>query len=307
MSSVRLLALRCIGAYLRHAPEHPGRWRLIEPAVSLAPALRSVRKPRALRVREGFLMEVDGSSQTGRMLYATGEYEGATTRVMKRLLKRGQTMVDVGANIGYFTLVASRAVGPDGRVVAFEPAAVVREQLHRNLGLNAVANAVVRDEALSAAPGTVEFFSGPEDDTGLASLRVLPKSTRTTVIQARFDDVWEPEAPVALIKMDIEGAEMAALEGMARCLSRFSPDLIVEVTDGYLRALGASAAALVGFLIERGYSMYRIDHDRLVPVTSAAALEGSPPQFNALFTKRHDWQDACTAVDDPTSSMEQRR
>lgn len=287
MSALQLLALRCIGAYLRHMPEHPGRWRLIEPAVALAPALRSVRATRVLRVREGFLVEVDGSSQTGRMLYATGEYEAATTRVMKRLLEPGQTMVDVGANIGYFTLVAAQAVGPQGHIIAFEPAPAVRERLRRNLELNRATTVVVRDEALAAAPGVVEFYSGPEDDTGLASLRALPSSRRTTVTQARFDDLRDPDRRIALIKMDVEGAEMAALEGMSGCLSRDSPDLIVEVTDEYLKGMGASAAALVAFLTGHGYSMYRIDHAGLVRLGGADALSKSPGQFNALFTKRN--------------------
>jgi ribosomal protein L11 methylase PrmA len=106
--SWRLLALRALGSYLRHAPAHRGRWRLIAPAVALAPALKATRRSAVIRVREGFRFRVDGTSQTGRILYATGEYEAPTTRVIKRLLKPGDTVIDVGANIGYFSVVGAR-------------------------------------------------------------------------------------------------------------------------------------------------------------------------------------------------------
>jgi FkbM family methyltransferase len=286
--SWRLFLLRCVGAYLRNVPDHPGRWRLIDPAVALAPALRSSTQPIVIRLRDGLRMQIDGSSQTGRMLYATGEYESETSRLVQRLLRPGQTMIDVGANIGYFTLVGARAVGPQGRVVAFEPVAGVRERLVTNLRLNGLANVTVRDEALSASSGTAVFFTGPQDDTGLASLRPLKASTQVSVVQARLDDLWDAGRPIALIKIDVEGGEMAAIEGMTECLSRHSPDLIVEVTDEYLRALGASAGSLVSFLADRGYKMYRIDHDGLVPIAGTAHLDGCPSQFNALFTKTPD-------------------
>jgi FkbM family methyltransferase len=286
--SWRLLALRGLGAYLRRVPEHRGRWRLIASAVALAPELRTLKTPRVIRSRDGLLLEVDGSSQTGRILFATGEYEPDTTRVIRGLLSPGQVMIDVGANIGYFSMVGARAVGAQGRVVAFEPAAGVRDALQKNLRLNAIGNVEVRDEALAARSGTIEFFTGPEHDTGLASLRELPGSARTLVKQVRFDEIWQSDKPVTLIKIDVEGAETAVLEGMERCLARDSPHLIVEVTDEYLRGMGSSAASLVTLLQRHGYSMFRIDADRLRPVASVERLIDCPSQFNALFTKAAD-------------------
>jgi len=281
----QLPALRVIGAYLRHAPEHPGRWRLIDPAVRLAPALRSVTAPMVIRVREGFAMQIDGSSQTGRMLYATGEYESETSLLIQRLLRPGDTMVDVGANIGYFTILGARAVGVRGRVAAFEPMPHVRQRLERNIALNRLTNVVVRSEALSDTPGLSTFYAGPVDDTGLASLRPLDGSSQVDVMRARFDDIWNRSDRVALVKIDVEGAEMAAIGGMTECLKRDAPHIILEVTDGYLRAMGSSADALVAHLIGFGYSVYRISHGPLVPIRHADDLKGCPPQFNALFTK----------------------
>jgi FkbM family methyltransferase len=281
----QLPALRVIGAYLRHAPDHPGRWRLIDPAVRLAPALRTITDPMVIRVREGFAMQIDGSSQTGRMLYATGEYESETSLVIQRLLKHGDTMIDVGANIGYFTILGARTVGVQGHVVAFEPMPHVRERLERNIALNRLTNIAVRSDALSDTPGRSTFYAGPADDTGLASLRPLDGSTEVEVMRARFDDIWNPSDRVALVKIDVEGAEMAAIAGMSECLTRDAPHVVLEVTDGYLRAMGSSADALVKHFLGFGYSMYRIAHGPLVPIRHMDDLKACPPQFNALFTK----------------------
>jgi len=259
---------------------------LIAPAVALAPALRTRNRPFVIRVREGFRMQIDGSSQTGRMLYATGEYESETTRLIKRLLAPGQTMIDVGANIGYFAIVAARAVGPQGRVVAFEPVGPVRARLQRNLALNGLSRVEVREEALSASSGNVKFFTGPADDTGLASLRPLEGSRETTVRQVRFDDLWRVDDPVALVKIDVEGAEMAAIRGMSGTLRRWLPDIVVEVTDAYLQALGSSAAELMAFLTGIGYKMHRIATAGLERLNDPSELGRCPPQFNALFTTR---------------------
>ncbi len=281
----RLPALRVVGTYLRHAPDHPGRWRLIDPAVRLAPALRTVTSAMVIRVREGFDMQIDGSSQTGRMLYATGEYESETSLLIQRLLKPGETMIDVGANIGYFSILGARAVGASGRVFAFEPMPRVRERLERNIALNQLTNVSVRSEALSDGSGPSAFYAGPTDDTGLASLRPLAGSQQVDVMRARFDDLWNPSERVSLIKIDVEGAEMAVIRGMSECLKRDAPHVILEVTDDYLRVMGTSAESLVTHLLGFGYSMYRITNGPLVPISRASHLREAPPQFNAIFTK----------------------
>lgn len=288
LANGRLWLLRGLGAYLRHAPDHPGRWRLIDPAVRLAPALKAVTSPMVIRLRDGTRMEIDGSSQTGRMLYATGEYESETSRLIRSLLNPGDTMIDVGANIGYFSILGARCVGPSGGVLAFEPVPPVRERLQRNIKLNGLDNVTIHAEALSDRSGVIQLFTGPQNDTGLASLRPLPDSTTIHVTQSRLDDLWDPAAPIALVKIDVEGAELTALRGMRACLERYRPHVIVEITDEYLRAMGESASALVVYLLERGYSMYQITHRRLDPIAGPEDLGRCPGQFNALFTTDTD-------------------
>jgi FkbM family methyltransferase len=204
-------------------------------------------------------------------------------------------VVDGGANVGYFTLLASRRVGPAGRVYAFEPVPLTRADLLTNLSLNRAANVSVRAEALAAAPGEATFFVGPADHRGTSSLRALTDSSeRLTVRTARLDDLLPTGARVDMVKLDIEGAELLALQGMAGCLRRDRPDLVIEVTDAFLGGLGHSAAALADFLAAFGYRMYVIDHDGLRPVDGGRAAR--TPQFNALFTTRRVLPDPLRVV-----------
>jgi FkbM family methyltransferase len=283
----RLSALRVLAMYLRHTPPHPGRWRLALRAVSLAPVLKRSTRPRVVRIPGGGRLEVDGSSQTGRILYATGEYEPATARLITASLRPGDLMVDVGANIGFFSILAARRVGPSGRVLAFEPAAPVRARLEANLRLNGLDNVDVRGDALGAATGPTTFYPGPSTDTGLASCRPLPASASITIDQVRFDDLTAGLPAVRLIKIDVEGAELNVLQGMSACLRRDRPDLIVEFTDAFLRALGGSAEALHAFLCGHGYAVSLIREDgALEPIPDATHLARCPGQFNAFCSAR---------------------
>jgi FkbM family methyltransferase len=229
-------------------------------------------------------MRLNLNDWLGRHVFVTGEYEPATTSLVKALLRSGDTFVDVGANVGYFALLAAQRIGPTGRVVAFEPVPLTRDQFTKNVQLNGFGNLMIRDEALSERPGEVEFFVGPTDHRGTSSLRPLDASSeKIRVRTARFDDLGL-DGPARVIKIDVEGAELLALHGMAETLRRDHPDLIVEVTDSFLRTMGHSAVALGEFLLGLGYRMYVIDHPGLVPVDPNRA--DLPGQFNALFTTR---------------------
>jgi FkbM family methyltransferase len=221
----------------------------------------------------------------GRHVYVTGEYEPATGAVIAELLKPGQTFVDVGANAGYFALLASRTVGESGRVYAFEPIPSVRDDLMVNAELNGMTNIEIRGEALADRAGQAQFFVGPEDHKGTSSLRALPVASQTVTVQtARLDDLVSTGRRVDMVKIDVEGAEYLALLGMEACLRRHRPDLVVEVTDSYLRVLGHSAGELCAYLATFGYQMYAIEHGGLRLVNGD--MSGLPQQFNALFTCR---------------------
>ena len=146
------------------------------------------------------------------------------------------TFVDVGANIGYYTLMAARLVGRAGVVHAFEPHAPMRHKLEENVRRNGFENVVLHPEALARETGEVTFYATAWDaNQGISS--ILPGAGRTAVRKVpslTLDDFLAGlgPSPVDLIKMDIEGAEIFAIQGGRHALSRAdAPPLIFEAAE----------------------------------------------------------------------------
>lgn len=271
----------------RRLPPRLRHWRLQLLAVRYSRHLQGHLRERPLLTDEGFTMLVDGESQVGRILYSTGHYEEGIVRVLKRRLKAGDVFVDGGAHIGFFSVLASRLVGAEGRVVAFEPAAGTRRTLEANVARNGCSNVVVRSEALgrtAARAGLVHTQSG---QTGQATLRSTNDAVSTEQVQVvPLDSLAATVGRVRLAKLDLEGFELEALVGMTNILDQHHPDLVVEVTDTFLRQSGnGSALMLYRFLSERGYRAHVILDDGLKSVASEDEwMQFIPTQFNALFT-----------------------
>jgi FkbM family methyltransferase len=291
MSTANFLCSRILlpplSLYLRWCPWEAGRWRLLKRVLPWSRSLVMDRGPKTLMTRHGFRLRIELNDWLGRNLYISGEHETSTSLVIESLLGPGETFVDVGANVGFFSVLAGRSVGPAGKVYAFEPVDDVRDRLIENILLNELSNVIVRPEALSDREDSVEIYVGPRNHRGLSSLRPLKNdSGGVQEVKTTPLDRFLPEGErVAMVKVDVEGAEFLAVTGMRDCLARDKPDLIIEVTDSYLRRFGHTAEMLCSLLAELGYRMYAIDHAGLVPIVDARA-QGLPEQFNALFTTR---------------------
>jgi len=158
-----------------------------------------------------------------------GAWEPGVTRLFDSLIKREMVVVDAGAHIGYYTLLAARKVGPTGKVYAFEPAPSNYDLLAKNIDLNGYQNVVPVRKAVSNGQGIVEFFLRP-DSLGHSLHPVTLVGGKATSVEAiTLDGFFEGEGwpPVHLVKMDIEGAEPAALEGMAQLLERNSSMFLI--------------------------------------------------------------------------------
>lgn len=170
------------------------------------------------------------------------------------LLRPGDAFIDCGANDGLFTVAGSRAVGPSGLVVAFEPAPRLRANLERNLALNALAQAAVLPHAVSDQPGEASFVVTPGGG-GHSSFAPAIEGETITVPTVALDAVLPLVGAkrVALVKMDVEGAEVAALRGAGTLLNEHRPLLFVEVEDAHLRRQRSSADELRQLLADHGY------------------------------------------------------
>ena len=166
--------------------------------------------------------------------------------------KPGEVFIDVGAYIGWYTIVASRGVGPAGRVVALEPDAANRHQLEDNLALNGIGNVSVVPSAAWSKSGRVGWqasdvpvwHAASGNGNGAASVEAV--TIDDLVRQMRLPRVdW--------IKMDIEGGEVAALEGASSTLQAFHPTLFIELHETF--------DAVTKFLRPFGYSNTHVEFD----------------------------------------------
>jgi FkbM family methyltransferase len=286
ITGLRRAMVHLAGEYLRRAPEHPGRWRVETFAMRHARVLTGHLPPRPVSTWVGTRMMVDGDSQAGRMLFVSGRYEPAIAAAICKHLQPGDFFVDGGAHIGFFTVLASRQVGPSGVVLAFEPCDLNAGVLETNIRLNGCQNVRVRREALSDAPGRVEMSWASGHDTGQATIRPTGAAAgRSLVDTAALQDLLrERQQPVSLIKLDLEGAELRAIVGMREILAADRPPLLVEITDSFLRQNGGSAAALYAYVSGLNYVAYHLlETDALQPLPNETAFLGAGDQFNALF------------------------
>lgn len=216
-----------------------------------------------------FKMFVDVSNKAAKSYIIDGSIENFETLLFKNELRRGMTVVDIGANWGYYTLIASSIVGENGRVFAFEPEPKNYEILLKNIKINNCNNVVAFKKACSNKSGYGKLFISSE----MASHSLYYAEDKNHYIEVELvtlDEIFkEKEKTIDIIKMDIEGGEMTALEGMINILLK--NDKIKIFTEFYpdkIRASGYTPENFINRLIEYGFSIFYIDetNEKLVPV-----------------------------------------
>jgi FkbM family methyltransferase len=202
------------------------------------------------------------STRVGRALFETA-YEAYKERVeagpighLEPYVAPGSTVLDIGANIGFFTRRFARWVAPDGRVIAFEPEALNLRRLRAILDRENVA-------------GRVEVLGGVvAERSGRMKLKLNPHhpgdhkigEAGEEVDSFAIDDVLAARGwpKVSLIKIDVQGAEERVLDGARQTIERLRPNLFVEVHDVGLREFGSSSQSLLNRLAGLGYTLHAL-------------------------------------------------
>ncbi len=215
-------------------------------------------------------MQCDVTDHVQRHIYFLGVYEAIEASLFCRLLKPGDTVIDAGANVGQYSLLASTQVGPSGQVHAFEPVPRNFAALSRNVQLNNLSNVRLNQIALWNEPSELVFERPEEPDSNNGSFGAInpgnaasTNQTRVTVPAIPLDQYVEENqlASVDFIKMDIEGAEPFLLQGARRTLERFGPPILSEVRPDVLARLGSTVKDLEALLNDLGYHAWVISAD----------------------------------------------
>jgi FkbM family methyltransferase len=215
----------------------------------------------------GGSMILDTNDRLAWRLRCEEAFEPEVREEIERIASRRINVIDIGANIGYYTILASRLIGPDQRVFSFEPQAGMVSKLRRNLEANALSNVVIFSCALSDSPGTSIFNLPAEGTEAFGSLHPNGRFTvaKTIVVETnRLDDVLEGlgNPKIGLVKMDAEGAELLILRGATKLLSLpDKPDLIFEANEENCKPFGYSVFDILQYVHSFGYKLRQLDSE----------------------------------------------
>ncbi|KKD39569.1 FkbM family methyltransferase [Limnoraphis robusta] len=195
--------------------------------------------------------------------YATGAYELPIQTALAKYLKPNSVFYDIGANIGFFTVIAARLVGESGQVYAFEPVPENADRIRQNAEINQFSHVTVFEKAVSANPGTAELLLAHHSGGATLSTAGTPPDLRgkMDVELVSIDDLIAQGQikPPSLVKIDVEGAEIAVLQGMVQTLKQFQPLLIYEVDDGNQAAFRAKNQEIEAFITSAGYDIIPLE------------------------------------------------
>ncbi len=241
----------------------------------------------ATRLR-GFPLRLGFHPRTylGWYLFYRGVYEEAMVQTCHRLLRPGMTFVDVGANIGLYSVIASNAVGPNGRVIAVEPQPNLAAMVAQNAAFNSQYNINVKNVALGERGGEAMLHQASTSNDGAATLQLCDGEKsfgEPIVVTVETLSCLLQEYGVSAVggmKIDVEGAELAVLKGFAKELDKGPPEFIfVECIDSHLRRFDATGEELLQFLRKFGFEWfcrYRGRWRHISSVAEHAACAFSP-------------------------------
>jgi FkbM family methyltransferase len=245
---------------------------------------------KSMRLADGTWMDLGLFDVVERSLLLRGSWDDAILDAIEREVGEGDTFVDVGANIGYFTLRASRLVGESGTVVAFEPSHVNLARLCVHVSRNRAGNVLIGSMAVGSDYGMPSINFPTFNNAGAATLRPGHSVCGNRVFQWPLDAIFEAHGiRPSVIKIDIEGYEFEALKGMRSTLERYGPTVLCELTESFLKEMGQGSRELVAFMEQLGYSCALLTSAQgLAPGTSVTSADASMPeeQVDVIFRKR---------------------
>ena len=205
---------------------------------------------------------------------------------LTRTLSKGDTFLDIGANIGLFSILASELVGKTGKVISFEPTPTTYKRLTENIRINKRENIDARQLAISDSSGDIDFhisdngndaFNSPaQDKNGRLTSRITVPASTLDIELSKID-----KSKITFVKIDVEGWEKYVLRGANQFLTNFSPIVMVEFTDENVANAGYDIKEIHQQMIEYGFEWFEIYAGSLRPHT----LKNKYPYENLIAIK----------------------
>jgi FkbM family methyltransferase len=233
---------------------------------------RGIGKFYIVRVINGFVMSrlrspvaaVDGhkmllDSRDTLKLSIRGIYEPMGTEIAKKDIKPGDVVIDIGANIGYYTLIFARLVGEEGRVFAFEPEPGNFSLLKKNIEINGYKNVILVKKAVSNETGKTRLYLSKSDNVNHRIYDSQDGRSCIEIESIRLDDYFSDNNKIDFIKMDIQGAEGKALQGMEHILkSNDDIKVMMEFSPVGFEKQNMDPEGTLKLLAGSGFTIYEI-------------------------------------------------
>ncbi|KUJ51985.1 FkbM family methyltransferase [Chryseobacterium sp. JAH] len=223
--------------------------------------------------RKSIKIHVNLSDWIQQQLYFLGDYEKPEIDYVTEFLKPGDVFIDIGANIGLFSLNASEIVGEKGKVYAFEAFPSNYRQFKENISINKFENIIPENKAISNQNSTIEILYNEKDrNIGMASA-FLKDFTSNEVVECTTLDQYSDDHninKIALIKIDIEGSEYDALLGMTKILTEIKPQILIEINHKTLQDSGHNEVEIINLLRKFNYKIIK-------------KLSSDEQSYNAVF------------------------
>jgi len=214
---------------------------------------------------ENLKIKADLEEWIQQQIYFFGIWDEQGVKFLKNHLKDGDVFFDIGANIGCYSLIAAKQTGSKGEVHSFEPVTKVFEKLQSNVLLNGFRNIKLNQNAVFEKSGVLELFVSSNENAGMSSMFHHDTESGQTekAIAITIDEYVERMkiTKIDFIKIDIEGAELFALKGMRNTLRRFSPIILMELSDDILNSTFIKEHEILNLLMELNYEKWGIDEN----------------------------------------------
>lgn len=213
-------------------------------------------------------------------IYFTQDYEHAELTYLSQHLKADDVFVDIGANIGVYSLIASKLLAAKGKVISFEASAKNYDRLQEHLSLNKAENIKAHHLAIAEKEKEITlYYDAQEANIGMISAYANSNEIGEKIKAVALDD-FLPNQKVDFIKLDIEGGEYDALKGMQKLLQKQNPTLLIEIEEDIIAKTEYTVEDLINFLKELGYQKYFISN-----AGKLIAENENPARKNYIFLK----------------------
>lgn len=256
--------------------------------MKLNDSLRRKLKPEFIITKNGHKLFLDNYDSLHLSVYNNWKRENLEEVTMKKIIKKGDIVLDLGANIGYYTLIFAELVGDKGKVYAFEPDPTNFSLLEKNIIANNLKNVILIKKAVSNKFEKVKFYLNKEHSAS-NSLYKDKSSNFIEVETIKLDDYFKDfNKKISFIKIDVEGAEGFVIMGAKNLLKR-NPNInmITEICPSSLELSGFGQKGYLELLKKYNFKFYYIDEEKeiLIPLTTEEVIDINPFTKNLLCKK----------------------